>query len=449
MHARISAGRVPTLLTNVGLLASGVGSSAIISRSLGPVARGEYVAWQTWAASAAILALGGVPQSLVLGQSTLERHKLMDVALILAATLVCACPLVLGLVMTFSLDWLVVAGAVLVAMATQLGAIGAAEAQRIGHMGVEFNVARIVPQVASLVAMAGLLCSGSSSAVSWLLVIGGCQTLATMLWVASRTRRGRSSASTVRATLRRSFRIAPGNWVTLLQYRLDILLVAALYQKEIVAYYAIGAAAQSAVLAVGQSTGMYWFSRRTAGGTDRQRRLRAELIKTAAIALVAAVPIAATSGFWVGQVYGEAFLPALPIVAVLCCVGVVQSLDYLLAHECLMSGPGTRTVLWRLPSLLVMTFGCWAAIHGSWPVVFVAAISGAGHLLSSAVFRWTLRTRMHALAPSFPPLRSGVTPAQSSAFGLTGGRQHRGNEDASDRLDRHEDKSSLLPRNSS
>jgi hypothetical protein len=87
-----SAGRVPTLLTNVGLLASGVGSSIIISRSLGPVARGEYVAWQTWAAAGAILALGGVPQVLVLDENTPERHKRADVAFILLATLGCALP---------------------------------------------------------------------------------------------------------------------------------------------------------------------------------------------------------------------------------------------------------------------------------------------------------------------------------------------------------------------
>ena len=179
--------------------------------------------------------------------------------------------------------------------------------------------------------------------------------------------------------------------MTLLQYRLDMLFVAAIYPPELVAFYAIGVAAQSAVLAVGQSTGMLWFARGNVTQPDRRRQLRSELIKTSGISLAAAIPVAATSDVWVPIVYGEAFVPAVPVVAVLCCVGVVQSLDYLLAHECLIAGLGTRTALWRLPSLVAMVLGLWTARHLSWPVAAVAAISGVGYALSSTVFHWTVR----------------------------------------------------------
>ena len=181
----MSQGRLPTLLTNLGLLASGVGSSVIISRSLGPTARGEYVAWQAWAAAAAILALGGVPQVLALEHSAAGRHKLTEIALTLSVTLGRALPIVAVLALVVRLDWIVVVAAVLVVVATQLSAIGAAEAQRMGRMGVEFNLARIMPQCAALLAMGWLLWETSTSSVSWLVTIAAAQAVATVAWVCS------------------------------------------------------------------------------------------------------------------------------------------------------------------------------------------------------------------------------------------------------------------------
>jgi len=73
-----------------------------------------------------------------------------------------------------------------------------------------------------------------------------------------------------------------------------------------------------------------------------------------AIALLLAVPLAATTPLWLPVVYGHAFTPAVPVVMVLCVVGVAQSVDYLLAHDALKSGRGARAVLYRLPAVAAL-----------------------------------------------------------------------------------------------
>lgn len=111
------------------------------------------------------------------------------------------------------------------------------------------------------------------------------------------------------------------------------------------------------------------------------------MIAALALALVVAVPLATTSAVWVPRVYGAAFSPAVPLVIGLCCAGVLQSLDYLLAHECLMSPGGRHLVaLCRLPSVAVLVAG-YALVHADWlPVLAVPVVPMLGYAASSALF---------------------------------------------------------------
>ncbi|MBY8874829.1 hypothetical protein K7640_23660 [Micromonospora sp. PLK6-60] len=369
------------------MLLSGVLTSVIISRALGPAGRGEYITWQTWVATLGILALGGLPQALVLDRSTPGRHKLRQLLTPLAATFAVALVLVAGLAAMWRPPWIIVVAAMLIAAATQLGSIGPSEAQRMGRMGVEFNLARLAPQVAALLAMAALTLLGTQSTAVWLVSIAGLQTAAVALWVVTHAERGRSSTgASHRRLLGDSLRLAPGGVVTFAQYRLDLLAVTVLFPHELVAFYAVGIAAQSAVMAAGQSQGMHWFARRGRELTDRHLQLRKELRRTSATAAIVAVPLAVSSGLWVSALYGASFLPSVPVVAALCFVGILQSLDYLLVHECLMAGHGVRTSIYRLPSLIAVAAGFGLAHLGDWPIGVVALVPGVGYLLSSTIF---------------------------------------------------------------
>src|SRR5690242_12440701 len=78
VRASLRNGFTATLLTNLALLLGGIASSVVISRTLGPVGRGEYVKWQTWFSTIALAALGGLPQAVVLDRALRGRHGLGD-----------------------------------------------------------------------------------------------------------------------------------------------------------------------------------------------------------------------------------------------------------------------------------------------------------------------------------------------------------------------------------
>jgi O-antigen/teichoic acid export membrane protein len=416
---------MPTILTNVALLAAGVASSVIASRALGPAGRGEYVSWQAWGAAGGILALGGVPQALVL-----ERHRRRfsraEIALILAATCACALPVIIVATIALRPGVAATVGLALVIVATQMGALSVAQAQHLGRMVTEFNLARLIPTLALFGALLALFVGDSSSSTAWLLTIAVAQTGFTTVWLVHHTRRGRERGD-IGGLLRRAFVIAPANWLTLLQYRLDVLAVAVLYPPSIVSYYAIGVAAQSAVLAVGQSTGMHWFT----GQPGTLRRLWSELVFTAVIALAVAVPLAASATGWIGAAYGAPFTPAAPLVAILCLVGVAQSMDYLLTHDSLMRGRPARTAVCRLPSVIVLLTGFLVARRLDWPVAIVALLPGIGYVLSAVTFAMVLY----------------LAGRSSIAQPITGDPECRGDEDVSSEPGHAQDQRSLLPHN--
>lgn len=413
MHLRrLAAGRLPTLAANGALLVSGVGSSVCISRALEPHGRGEYVTWQAWGAGVAILAIGGLPQALVLDR----RHRLPAIVAALASTLTAALVVVFGLAGALRPGALLVFATVLVVVANQVGAIGPALAQRAGRMGAQFNLARLAPQAAAFVAIAGLLAAGDRSAAHWLVAIAGSQAVVACGWAAVALR----AARPVRARLSKSkatrngtryarrgapykptgdslltaqaWALFPANFATQVQYRFDLIAVAALFPHTTVAFYAVGVAAQAAVLAMGQASGMYRFASPSSPGG-----LRREVRHALMFAGVAAAPLAGASLLWVPAVYGSTFAPAGPIVTVLCLAGVAQSVDYLLVHEVLRRGNAARDLLrGRLPGLLTVVAGFLLAWWLELPVAALGLAPLAGYAVSSVAFLRTLRSARRA-----------------------------------------------------
>jgi hypothetical protein len=120
-HAPLVSGRSATLCTNGGLLASGILTSILVSRMLGPTGRGHYVTWQTWAATIGVFALGGLPQVLVLDDWTPGRHKPRELLAPLAMTVGAALAVLAGLSAFLRPDWIVFTAGVLVVLANQFG----------------------------------------------------------------------------------------------------------------------------------------------------------------------------------------------------------------------------------------------------------------------------------------------------------------------------------------
>lgn len=386
---RLAGGRLPTLAANGALLVSGVLSSACVSRALAPHGRGEYVTWQAWGAGVAILAIGGLPQALVLDR----RRRPPPVAAAFTSTVAAALVVVVVLAGVLRPAPLLVLATVLVVVANQAGAIGPALAQRAGRMGARFNLARLAPQAAALAAIAVLLGAGDRVAAHWLVAVAGCQAAVAVAWAAVALRprsatRGRTRSGPDGTRLRsQTWALFPQNFATQVQYRFDLIAVAALFPHTTVAFYAVGVAAQAAVLAMGQASGMYRFANRA----GVPHRLRVELRHTFGFAGLAALPLAGSSMLWVPAVYGSAFSPAGLIVTVLCLAGVAQAADYLLVHEVLRRRGAGAVLRGRVPGLVTVLAGFvlvrWLAL----PVAVLGLAPLAGYTASSVAFLRALR----------------------------------------------------------
>jgi O-antigen/teichoic acid export membrane protein len=404
---RFAGGRLPTLISNGALLAGGMLASVWMARTLGPVGRGEYVTWQATSAAIAIFAIGGLPQAIVLDRTSAGRHHLRDVGPALASTMSTALAVVLVVAVVLGPDPLLITGMALVIAANQLAGIGPSEAQRVGHMGLEFNAMRLAPQAAALFAIGLMTVVGDRTPVHWLVFVAGCQTVA-MVAVTGYALRGPAAvvarhrkrpAGGFRGPLAAPRRAAPeisgrtwrlflANFATQVQYRFDLIAVAMVFPHATVAFYAVGVASQAAVLAMGQASGMYWFSRRPAGG-----RLRGELMHAMAFACAAALPLAGLSALWVPAVYGSEFVPAVPVVALLCLAGVAQSVDYLLVQEVLRTRNARTLLTCRLPGLVSVVTAFLLARWFHLPVSLLGFAPMMGYAVSAAAFLFVVGTK--------------------------------------------------------
>ncbi len=406
-------GRLPTTLTNGGLLVGGLVTSVMSSRALGPGSRGEYVTWQTWITTIGILALGGLPQAMVLDKRTASRHRFGDLALPLLSTCAAAGAILGLLLLVKRPDWRIELAVLLGVLETQLAGVAIAEAQRMGRMATEFNIVRLLEPTFAIAAMVALVVIRTTDPAVWVLAVCGTQACVLIVWMSLATKRGQGSPGTDRRLVRATLHLAPGNWVTLVQYRLELVAVTVIFPSQIVAFYAIALAAQAAVTAVGDASGMHWFARRGAEFDNRRPQLRGEVFKTAGLTLASAVVVAAVSELTLGFLYGRDYLPALPVVAVLCGVGVVRSVDYLLSKECLMLGAGRRVGLYRAPALVALVLGFALVKIAALPVIVAGLLSGLGYTLSAAALALATRSA-YRVSQQASPLRdrrrTGVRP---------------------------------------
>lgn len=386
---RAKTGSLPIAVTNVVLLCSGVVTGVGVSRALGPEGRGEYVAWQALAAVFALTGFVGCPQSVVLlGREGLRVGRVELSAVVAGAAVVGTMLSAIALAALGDGSIVVLVGVVLVVVSTLFGSLGSSLAQRDGRMTWDFNAARVVPQVAALLAVGVLVLSQSRSSAVWLLFVALCQSAGSFWWF-WRHAPGHSPDphESTRRLARNGLKLGPFTWVSLLQYRGDIVLAGLLLPRSTVAYYAIGLSAEAAVFAVGSAGGMRWF----AADNREGRSLVRELGLAVALAVAVALAFALAAPLWVPFLYGEQFAPAVPLVALLSFVGVLQTADYFLVHEGLLRGIGARMALLRLPGVtLLLVVGLFTAKMDQAPYL-LALGAGFSFAVSGFVIHFAAR----------------------------------------------------------
>lgn len=323
--------------TNIVIVGLGALTSIVLSRSLGPSARGEYVSWQVWVTTAATMATLGLPQGIVTLPSLPRRVTLGAIRPALGLSL--------GLGLTTSTIALVLLGAPPVAMlaglfqaaVTVLTGVLAAAAQRAGSLGAEFNLIRVGPLVAGIAgALVALWIFGKNASEVFLLTSGAQLLFVTVTGLTLARLHPNTPAQPWRPLVRESVRMTPISWVSLLQYRADLLMVSILFPSAATAFYAIGSSSQSAVFAAGQSTGMQWFAH------GRTMSLKRAVAGTVLICTIAALPFIAFSPWLVDLLYGPSFRAAAPPMVFLTIAALPQALDYLFTHAAMFRRTHTQ-----------------------------------------------------------------------------------------------------------
>ncbi|WP_235462943.1 lipopolysaccharide biosynthesis protein, partial [Frankia sp. BMG5.23] len=423
LASRLPRSTVAVLAGNAGTLVVGTATGVLAARALGPVARGEFVALQTWAGMLAMVFALGVSQTLVTDDG--EDRALLGPLLtqtvasaLLAAVLFTVVPMLItvgpgrsggtGAGRGAAWDAVAVLGATCFTAAAVAASNAAGLAQRRGRMTGEFQLVRLLPAAATLAAFAALAGRGVRDPGLWMLTLGVTALLPPLGYHVAVLGGLPALARPGRLLPRRRFmRSALGAYGTVvgaqLIYKLDMLLVATFLAAEQVAFYAVAVAVAGACTTVCQATGMVMFSRLRTLVDPRQRArvVRRAVIATVALAAAVAGTIALVTPTAIRIVYGTRFAPAAPAAQVLVLATIPQSVDYLLTHV-LLGFRAARTVLAiQVPVALSTVLGLAAALHdGRLPIV--AAVSGITYT-ASAVSLHLASTRLLARAAGASP----------------------------------------------
>jgi len=396
---------------NVGVLLFGVVSGVISARFLGPSLRGEFVAAQTWAGTAAVLLTLGVTQAIV-------TYRGEDGELVGPIALQCTCGMLFGILMFVvlsgsELTWLtplgIVGGAALTAGGL-LGSLSAGYAQRLGRMRGAFQSVRLIPQGLIVVVVVGLAVAGSRDPNQWVLGVG-LSVLVPSVFLMIRLLGGSKAILHIarfrpnRALVlgaRGAFILVVGSQLI---YRFDSLLVAAYLPADKIALYAVAVTAAGACSSIGSAVGMLTFSRMR--GVDNRAEQRAIIRKGTLRALIVtasvAVPVAVVTPWAIELLYGSAFVPATGATRVLVMASVPLSADYLLVHA-LLSLFASRSAFHVQVLAATLTIGLLVPAILTENLELIASVSVLVYSVSASLLFLSVLRRT-----TEPPVRSQLT----------------------------------------
>lgn len=316
-------------LTNAAMMLFGVATGVLSARLLDPNGRGEFLTWQTWALIGANLANFGYAQAIV----TTIRHEGLpsrrELTMVAAFAAVLSSVITVGVFATLDAPLPGLVGSCLFAASNSISAILPAIAQRRQKMVVAYNVARLTPQVLSLIVLIILFTTGISTPGSVMMWIGGSQLIVTWLLWLMFLRGSDFSAMAKRRFIVEGIRLGPPGWSLYLFYQADLLAVTLLLPRTDVAFYGIATAAQAAVFSLGQSVAMRWFSARRSARTIPTKMLKQVLL----VSVPASILVMVVSPFAIPLVYGENYSRAIASTLILSVGGVIRSFDNLLWHH--------------------------------------------------------------------------------------------------------------------
>lgn len=377
---------------NIAGLVLGIGTGVLTARALGPALRGDVVAVQTWAGTAAVLLTAGMTQAVVTYRGP-DRHLPKPLILQVVIASVVGFLLFAGIRHgghTAVSSWAAVLGATLLVSGGVLSSNNAGLAQRQHRMTGAFQLVRLAPQALAGVMVVLLWARNNDSPGDWILLLGVSIAVSSGVLAAhmfgkgglDKAARWRPPADLV-LSARAAFFLVVGSQVI---YQLDRIVVASRMESRSVGYYAVCTAAAGACALFGQSVGMVTFSRLREISTARERRTlirRGVLLALIITGGVALLLIAATSTL-IRVLYGPEFLPATTATQVLLASSVPLAADYLLVHAAMSIGASTAAV--RIQILAgALTVVLLVLATASTSLALVSAVSVVAYTVSATL----------------------------------------------------------------
>jgi len=362
--------------TSALLLASGVFSSIIAARVLGPEDRGLLVAWQVWALAMGTLASFGIPQVAV----TMRDVRWAQIWTTQATGAAVGAMLASLVVLKLGAGPPAIVGAAFLALGTGLNGSQVAWHQRSGHLMWRFNVQRLTPSVVLLISTLILTISPLRDPEWWILVIGVTQVAATVVvGFAYGLGPAIEWSGLSQSVVRQAAAKTPINWLAYIQYRADILLASVLLTPAQVAFYAIASAVEGSIFTLGQTFGMRWFAQ------HRTASARHAATATVAATGVAATALALVSGPLIVLAYGEDFAAAAPAAAILSFAAVPRALDYLITHVAMARGNMSRLAVLKAVGIAGLgAAAIWTSFLGATAATLAVLTLGTAMTLVAA-----------------------------------------------------------------
>lgn len=311
------------ILTQLGLLALGLGQAAVIARWLGPEGKGILVLL-LWVPGLLVDSLGGFRDAVTwaLGKQVFDRDRIISVMVGLWALVSAVGAGAMGvawIIQDLPLGWAALIAAMLYVPA--LLAVRLVNGLALGMRWMSaVNRTQLAQQVVTvaLVFTAVIGLGAGPGGVVWAMVLGaGLGFGFALTWAKDIGRFGISfDREVVRALVAKGLVFTLALLVYKLNYRVDMLLVEHYRDLSEVGLYSQGVGIIELVLRVPTALGAVIFSHSAASGDAEKFRLRMRGIVTRAVPLLiaASIGLCVISPWLIPGLFGEQFTASVPVV---------------------------------------------------------------------------------------------------------------------------------------
>lgn len=383
-----------TMATNMVLACLGLLSGVLAARILGPVGRGELAAIQTWPTLFASLAMLGIPNALV--YFTAREPEQAGRWLVTATDITIIACIPFATIGYWLMPWLLSAQRPEIVQAAQIyllllplfTAIGMPQHPLRGRNDLlAWNLVRVLPNLVWVCILLLHILWHTSDPITlsqhYLCVLA--LLIAPVGLVVARRLPGifRPSATMIKPLLRYGFPSVLSTLPTILNLRLDQMVMVGLLGPQILGLYVVGVAWSNAVAPLLTAVGAVLLPRVAGAQPEQQLTFLAQGTRLGMILsmLLTSATIIATP--WIiPLLFGSAFVAAVPATMILCIAAGIAAYNQILTSGLLSLGKPVYVLIAQSAGLVV-TMGLLLLLLPHWHLIGAALASLGSYLVIS------------------------------------------------------------------